>query len=105
MAILTLADRKAQPGYYPVESVKTSSDVPRISWDAGTASSNATFPPEIPDTAACWRPAALRSAKLHLLMGKPVMCKDATAHTAITALALQILLDGTLIVTKIEKAY
>lgn len=82
-------------------------DVPSIfySRDSGFLWSNSQTPPSIPDTAASWKPNTLKSVQHDLLNCRPIVCKDATAHTAVTALALQILLNGTLIVPKIEKVY
>ena len=103
MAILTLADRKSQPGYYPVEPVEP---VPSISFTSdGIAFSSAKTPSNIPDTAACWPRGVMSKVRTHLVKGKPVNCDDATAYAAVLSLALSIMQEGVSVKSKIERNY
>lgn len=79
--------------------------VPSITVTGTRVQSDANVPRHMPDTAACWPDADMKRARKLLKDGTPVTCADATSWTAMTALALQMLMSGISAKAALSKDY
>jgi hypothetical protein len=80
-------------------------EVPKITINGYMAQSSATLPPITADTCACWPEAEIKKAEKLLRYGTEVQCSDATAYTALTSLALEMLMYGKTVKAKIVKSW
>jgi len=79
--------------------------VPKITVTGNTVSSDAARPRHIADTCACW-PDGVQPKAIKLLLHKlTVVCKDATAHTAMLALSIALMHRGKSVKAKLVEEW
>jgi len=83
--------------------MENKNQVPKITIDGNTASSNAMLDNVTADTCACWDSKEFEKAKKLLKNGSVVECEDATAYVALKSLALEMLMHGRKVKAKIIK--
>lgn len=79
--------------------------VPKITIHQTKAFSNAMLPENIADTCASWEPVQARRAKHLLKTVDAITCHDATAFSALTAMAYDMLIHGKEVKAKIVKGW
>ena len=79
--------------------------VPSILAKGSNVHSDASLPRHIPDNCSCWPENTRRAVARRLRKPGAVKCLDATAHAAVTSLALSMMLQGKPVLATIGKEY
>jgi hypothetical protein len=71
----------------PSITIETSGSKPHVH-------SNSAFPEYTADSAACWKPEAVKAARKVLKRSGEVICLDATAYCAMLSMSLDMMTHG-----------
>lgn len=83
----------------------TENGVPNVTITGEFAKSDSLNPVHIADTCACWNIKDRRAAKRLLRASDKVLCQDATAAVAVTAMAFDLAIHGSQIRAEIVRVY